>query len=105
MQPSNADAPIACVDLNGVLDAYTGWKGPRHFDPPREGARGIGAALRDLGVPRAVYVSCDPATLARDLAACVAAGYRVETVRAVDMFPQTHHVEGVALVARDRGAG
>ena len=70
------------------------------LDPPREGARGIGPALRDLGVPRAVYVSCDPATLARDLKGCREAGYDVETVRAVDIFPQTHHVEGVALVVR-----
>jgi 23S rRNA (uracil1939-C5)-methyltransferase len=79
--------------------------GPGRFgaallDPPREGAKGIGAALRDLAVPRVVYVSCDPATLARDLRACVEAGYRVETVVPVDMFPQTHHVEGVALLVR-----
>jgi 23S rRNA (uracil1939-C5)-methyltransferase len=67
-------------------------------DPPREGVRGLGPALRDLGAPRAVYVSCDPATLARDLKACVGAGYRVAAVQAVDMFPQTHHVEGVALL-------
>ncbi|ABC82130.1 class I SAM-dependent RNA methyltransferase [Anaeromyxobacter dehalogenans] len=70
------------------------------LDPPREGARGIGPALRDLGVPRAVYVSCDPATFARDLRACVEAGYRVAAVVPVDMFPQTHHVEGVALLER-----
>jgi 23S rRNA (uracil1939-C5)-methyltransferase len=70
------------------------------LDPPRDGARGIGPALRDLGVPRAVYVSCDPATLARDLKACGESGYRVEVVQAVDMFPQTHHVEGVALIVR-----
>jgi 23S rRNA (uracil1939-C5)-methyltransferase len=71
------------------------------LDPPREGAKGIGPALRDLAVPRVVYVSCDPATLARDLRACVDAGYRVDTVVPVDMFPQTHHVEGVALLVRD----
>ncbi len=70
------------------------------LDPPREGAKGIGPALRDLGVPRAVYVSCDPATLARDLGACAAAGYRVAEVQPVDMFPQTHHVEAVALLVR-----
>src|SRR6185369_1504580 len=70
------------------------------LDPPREGARGVGPVLRDLGVARAVYVSCDPATLARDLKACGEAGYRVASVQAVDMFPQTHHVEGVALLVR-----
>jgi 23S rRNA (uracil1939-C5)-methyltransferase len=68
------------------------------LDPPREGARGIGPALRDLRVPRAVYVSCDPATFARDLRACVEAGFTVEAVQAVDMFPQTHHVEAVGLL-------
>jgi 23S rRNA (uracil1939-C5)-methyltransferase len=76
---------------------------PRRFgavllDPPREGAKGIGGALRALGVPRAVYVSCDPATLARDVRGCVDEGYRVRAVRPLDLFPQTHHVEAVVLV-------
>ncbi len=70
------------------------------LDPPREGAKGIGPALRDLGLPRAVYVSCDPATLARDVRACVEAGYRVAAVVPVDMFPQTHHVEAAVLLER-----
>ncbi len=70
------------------------------LDPPREGAKGVGPLLREIGVPRAAYVSCDPATLARDLKACVAAGYRVDEVQPVDMFPQTHHVEAVALLVR-----
>jgi 23S rRNA (uracil1939-C5)-methyltransferase len=76
---------------------------PRRFgavllDPPREGARGIGRTLRALGAPRAVYVSCDPATLARDVRGCVEEGYRVRAVRPVDLFPQTHHVEAVVLI-------
>jgi len=70
------------------------------LDPPREGAKGIGPALRDLAVARAVYVSCDPATLARDLRDCAAAGYRLEAVVPVDMFPQTHHVEAAALLVK-----
>ena len=70
------------------------------LDPPREGAKGIGAALRALAVRRAVYVSCDPATFARDLRGCGEAGYRLAAVQPVDLFPQTHHVEGVALLVR-----
>jgi 23S rRNA (uracil1939-C5)-methyltransferase len=72
------------------------------LDPPREGAKGIGPALRELGAGRAVYVSCDPATLARDVRACVEAGFRVAAVQPVDMFPQTHHVEGVVLLEAGR---
>lgn len=68
------------------------------LDPPREGARGIGPALRALGAARVVYVSCDPATLARDVRGCVEAGYVLELVQAIDLFPQTHHVEAVALL-------
>ncbi|MCM2333616.1 MAG: class I SAM-dependent RNA methyltransferase, partial [Anaeromyxobacteraceae bacterium] len=70
------------------------------LDPPRDGAKGLGPVLRELGVARAAYVSCDPATLARDLRGCVDSGFRVEAVQGFDLFPQTHHVEGLALLAR-----
>jgi 23S rRNA (uracil1939-C5)-methyltransferase len=70
------------------------------LDPPREGLKGLGPLLRELAAPRAVYVSCDPATFARDLRGAVEAGYRVASVRAVDLFPQTHHVEAVGLLER-----
>jgi 23S rRNA (uracil1939-C5)-methyltransferase len=66
------------------------------LDPPRAGAEPD--AIRGIIslAPRQIsYVSCDPATLARDLHALDAAGYRIATVRAFDMFPQTHHVETV----------
>jgi len=70
------------------------------LDPPREGAKGIGPVLRDLGVARAAYVSCDPATLARDVRGCVEAGYRVAWAQPFDLFPQTHHVEGLVVLER-----
>lgn len=98
-------------DALAVARAFARERGPaaRRFgaallDPPRDGARGIGPALRDLGVARAVYVSCDPATLARDLRGCVEAGFLLASVQGVDLFPQTHHVEGLALLVDPKAA-
>jgi 23S rRNA (uracil1939-C5)-methyltransferase len=71
------------------------------LDPPRTGlARGGAAALAALGAPRLVYLSCDPATLARDLRALVDAGYRLDSLAGFDLFPQTPHVEAVAVLER-----
>ena len=59
-------------------------------------SRAIGASL----VPRVVYVSCDPATLARDVRVLVDAGYAMSDVRAFDLFPRTGHVETVLTLTR-----
>ena len=66
------------------------------LDPPRVGAESavIQGILR-LHPPRISYVSCDPATLARDLRKLFAGRYRIESIKAFDLFPQTHHVETV----------
>jgi 23S rRNA (uracil1939-C5)-methyltransferase len=70
-------------------------------DPPRTGLQGETlAALLKLDPPRIVYVSCDPATLARDVKALLAAGYLLRSVQPVDMFPQTYHIETVTLLER-----
>ncbi|MCF8256292.1 MAG: 23S rRNA (uracil(1939)-C(5))-methyltransferase RlmD [Flavobacteriales bacterium] len=67
-------------------------------DPPRAGMHGdVVHRLLELAVPRIVYVSCNPATQARDLQ-LLSAQYDVVKVRPVDMFPHTHHVENVALL-------
>ena len=70
-------------------------------DPPRKGlddrAR---AAVAAIGAERIVYVSCDPATLARDVKALGENGYRVDAAQSVDMFPGTEHVETVALLSK-----
>jgi 23S rRNA (uracil1939-C5)-methyltransferase len=71
------------------------------LDPPRTG---VGSAvirsLVELGAPRVRYVSCDPATLARDLAPLLAAGYHIEEAHLFDLFPGTFHIESVMLLAR-----
>ncbi|WP_435741414.1 class I SAM-dependent RNA methyltransferase [Nocardioides sp. SYSU DS0663] len=71
------------------------------LDPPREGARRPVVEQVVARTPRAVaYVACDPAALARDVAIFAEHGYRLERLRAFDLFPMTHHVECVALLTR-----
>jgi 23S rRNA (uracil1939-C5)-methyltransferase len=71
-------------------------------DPPRDGLHAdVTAALAALAPPRIVYVSCNPATLARDAARLREGNYRMERAVAVDMFPETTHVEMVAAFTRD----
>lgn len=67
------------------------------LDPPRDGAAEMIAALARKRVHRILYVSCNPATLARDAGVLSAAGYRMVQVGIMDMFPQTAHVEAMAL--------
>jgi 23S rRNA (uracil1939-C5)-methyltransferase len=70
-------------------------------DPPRIGLEStIREAIAAHGPSRVVYVSCDPATLARDLRVFAAGGYRLSAVCAMDLFPQTPHVEVVARLDR-----
>jgi hypothetical protein len=52
--------PIACVDLNGVLDTFTGWRGAEHFDPPRPGGRAFLEALRSRGFQIVVFTTRYP---------------------------------------------
>ncbi len=76
------------------------------LDPPRTGCRpeALQAAIR-LKPHRVLYVSCDPESLARDLEHLCGGGFRVEKVQPIDMFPQTHHVECMAVLAPAAGDG
>ena len=72
-------------------------------DPPRKGLdEQTRDAILKMKPPRVVYVSCDPATLARDVRELTGAGYRLMCAQAFDLFPRTGHVETVALLQSER---
>lgn len=75
------------------------------LDPPRAGLeRPALDAVLNSGAPSLVYVSCDPATLARDTARLMAGGYSLRQATPFDLFPQTYHLESVCLFTRERSA-
>ena len=99
--PRNAKA------VRSTVDEYLAAKGAKLrpdlvvVDPPRAGlGERVVRDLATLGAPRLTYVSCDPATLARDLIALTTGGYRVEQAHLVDLFPQTYHIETVVELVR-----
>ncbi|MDO5549448.1 MAG: 23S rRNA (uracil(1939)-C(5))-methyltransferase RlmD [Eubacteriales bacterium] len=72
-------------------------------DPPRKGLDDVTIdAVAKMSPERIVYVSCDPATLARDVKKFATLGYTVKKYRAYDLFPRTHHVETVVLLGREK---
>lgn len=90
-------AHMALARLGGPVDLMI-------LDPPRSGAgKKVVAELDRLQPSRVVYVSCDPATLARDARLLVEGGFHLREVQPVDLFPQTYHVESVALFVRETG--
>ena len=99
------DARIEAARVDRWLDLRAKAMAPAEFvllDPPRVGvSEGVLAGIHQLRPTRITYVSCDPATLARDLRLLLAGGYRLDGIAAFDLFPQTHHVEVVAHLARE----
>lgn len=72
------------------------------IDPPRAGlTKKIIQRLNDFGPPEIIYVSCNPATLARDCQMLGEYGYKVKKITPVDMFPHSYHIENVCLLSRD----
>jgi 23S rRNA (uracil1939-C5)-methyltransferase len=116
VEPAVADA-IANAELNGIDNAHffagdvrlamralvaeAGRPDVLVVDPPRAGLSGkVVRRVLETGARRIVYVSCNPTTLAPDARRMVDGGYRLRAVRPVDMFPQTPHIECVALLER-----
>ncbi len=97
-------ATFVCGDASAVLKDMASARTPLDtvvLDPPRKGCEpGVLEALSRMTCRRLIYVSCNPATLARDLSVLASSGYRVVEAQPVDMFPQTTHVETVALAER-----
>jgi tRNA/tmRNA/rRNA uracil-C5-methylase (TrmA/RlmC/RlmD family) len=90
---------IDAEGLTGLLDELGGAPDVVVLDPPRAGAgAAVSRLLAGTGARAVVYVACDPASLARDVAAFAGAGYRLAAVRGFDAFPMTAHVECVALL-------
>ncbi|WP_249975448.1 23S rRNA (uracil(1939)-C(5))-methyltransferase RlmD [Vreelandella olivaria] len=87
---SNTETVYALLQERSPLDALV-------LDPPRSGAEAICQAIGRYKIPRVVYISCDPATLARDAAHLMHAGYRVKQVAVADMFLHTAHMETLML--------
>jgi 23S rRNA (uracil1939-C5)-methyltransferase len=98
--------PRLAVHVARVEDYLASRRGPPPatliLDPPRTGmSKDAAEAVVRLRPPRIVYVSCDPPTLARDARRLLDAGYRLESIRAFDLFPNTPHVETLAVLISD----
>jgi 23S rRNA (uracil1939-C5)-methyltransferase len=70
------------------------------LDPPRGGASDAISSILALRPKRITYVACDPTTMARDLGKLVESAYKIETITALDLFPQTYHIETVVTLLR-----
>ncbi len=101
LQVNNTDYFVADLE---TPDLKSGWMKQTYdrllLDPPRSGAQAMAERIGRFGASRIVYVSCQPSTLARDAALICNQGYKLAKLGIMDMFPQTSHVESMALFER-----
>lgn len=94
-----------CANLNEDLKPFSWYKKGYNkvlLDPPRAGAAKIIAQLAALGPESILYIACNPGALARDSRELRQQGYELDSFLVMDMFPQTHHVEAMALFKRGK---
>ncbi len=97
LQRHNCEFVVGDLEQSGI---YRRFPKPVHgvlLDPPRAGAKGVVGHLTQIKPAQILYVSCDPATFARDAKMLIEGGYRIKKIGVLDMFPQTMHVETMAL--------
>jgi 23S rRNA (uracil1939-C5)-methyltransferase len=92
----HSEVPVAVQQLNKGRESFS----KIILDPPRTGAKGIDRNLVSFDAEKILYVSCNPTTLARDLAAITQHGYKLWVVQPIDLFPQTFHVETLAVMTQ-----
>ncbi len=99
---ADEDSATAAAQTTAANPSRKDWAGACVFvDPPRAGiGEAVTAAIERLAPREVLYLSCDPATLARDVAALAKGGYALRRLRLFDMFPQTAHVEALAYLSR-----
>jgi 23S rRNA (uracil1939-C5)-methyltransferase len=100
---SSANVKAICAPVEQYLQKAAGKLKTEVIvaDPPRGGlGEYVARQLAEIGAAQIRYVSCDPATLARDLKHLLAAGYKVQEAHLVDLFPQTYHLESVLHLAK-----
>jgi len=91
-----SSVPVAVQQLNTRRERFS----KIILDPPRIGAKGIDQNLASFRAEKILYVACNPATLARDLAALAQHGYKLAFVQPIDLFPHTFHVETLAVMTQ-----
>lgn len=92
-QQSAGDAMAECVTAKEQFDLIL-------LDPPRQGCAEVISSLAETGATQIIYISCDPATLSRDLLLMKEQRYEIEKMQMIDMFPQTHHMETIVKLKK-----
>ncbi|QWC00089.1 23S rRNA (uracil(1939)-C(5))-methyltransferase RlmD [Mycoplasmatota bacterium] len=95
----------AFFEVGDAVDVINKWKkysfDAIFVDPPRKGCKKqFLKTVVDMNIPKMIYISCNPATLGRDLEYLLEEGYKIKKIAPVDMFPQTAHVESVVLLVK-----